>query len=117
MEQHGVEQVLGKVLLQTAKLQQMLLHGRFAVATRAVRFSVATRAVGAYAAATSRCRTNTTISTDQKEWEWRLKEEEGFEAGGGRGREREEEEEGEEEGSRRLPLNEEVLDEKIVKAM
>ena len=116
MEQQGVEQVLGKVLLQTAKLQQMLLHGRFAVATRAVRFSVATRAVGAYAAATSRCRTNTTISTDQKEWEWRLKEEEGFEAGGGRGREREEEEE-EEEGSRRLPLNEEVFDEKIVKAM
>jgi hypothetical protein len=85
VEQHGVEQVLGKVLLQTAKLQQMLLHGRFAVATRAVRFSVATRAVGAYAAATSRCRTNTTLSKDQKEWKWRWKEEEGFEAGGGRG--------------------------------
>jgi hypothetical protein len=54
-----VEQVLGKVLSQIAKLQQMLLHGEF---------SVATRAIGAYVAATSRCRTNATISTDQNEW-------------------------------------------------
>jgi hypothetical protein len=84
-----VEQVLGKVLSQIAKLQQMLLHGRF---------SVATRAVGAYAAAISRCRTNATISTDQNEWNWgwRLNEEESFERGR-RLREREQE-----QNSRRL---------------
>jgi hypothetical protein len=62
LEQHGVVQVLGKLLSQIAKSQQILLHGKTVEAIS-----------GAYAA-TSRCRSKAIIITDQNDdWclDWR----------------------------------------------
>jgi hypothetical protein len=68
LEQQGVVQVLGKLLSQIAKAQQILLHGKF-VEVEAI--------AGAYAA-TSRCRSKAIISTDQIDWclDWRQKDDE-----------------------------------------
>jgi hypothetical protein len=71
LEQHGVVQVLGKLLSQIAKSQQILLQGKSIEAI-----------AGAYAA-TSRCRSKATIITDQNDdcWlDWRQKVEDGLEA-------------------------------------
>ena len=72
LEQQGMVQVLGKLLTQIAKSQQILLHGKFV------------EAIAWTYAVTSRCRSKPIISTDQQYWclDWRQKDDEGLEGEG-----------------------------------
>jgi hypothetical protein len=67
LEQHGVVQVLGKLLSQIAKSQQILLHGK------------SIEAIAGERSATLRSRSKAIIIMGQNEWclDWRQKVEEG----------------------------------------